>query len=215
MKIRKRLLRLTALGMPIFFAISLSGCISVDRENRTVFELDADGEVKQTIVDSADESVTGEELENYINEKITEFQRNDNQNSVSLERCVVNTGKVNISLVYSSISAYAVFNNVECFNGTVIEAYNAGYDFNRTFYDTDGQEIPYYELARYCRSGNIIILEENVELKIAGDPTAFSDGVEITDDGRLVMNGEFSDEYDSEYQATASNKMFVIYSNEK
>ncbi len=215
MNIKKRLSRLTAFAIPVFMILSLSGCISVEKENGTVFELSEDGEVSQTIVDDADESVTGEELENYINELITEYQSTDNQNSVSLERCVVSSGKVNISLSYSSIAAYAAFNNVACFGGTVLEAYSAGYDFNRTFYDTEGNEIPYYELARYCRGGNVLILEENTELSIDGELTAMSDGVEIAEDGSIVLNGEYSDEYDSEYQSTTSNQMFIIYNTEK
>ena len=211
MNIRKKLSRITAFGIIFFLMLALSGCIKIEAENGTIFELNDDGRITQVIVDDADESVTGEELENYINEKITEFQSDNNQESVSLEKCVVSGGRVNISLIYSSVSAYADFNNVKCFSGTVLEAYNAGYDFNQIFHDMNGEEIPYYELARYCRSGNVLILEENVEIRLPEEATAVSEQIDITDDGRIVANAASSDESDNEYQATASSLQFVIY----
>lgn len=215
MNIKKGLSRLTAFGMAVFLTVALSGCIKIEAENGTIFELDEDGKITQVIVDDADESVTGEELENYINEKITAFQSNNNQDFVSLEKCAVNSGKVNIALIYSSISAYAGFNNVSCFNGTVLEAYNAGYDFNRVFHDMDGNEIPYYELARYCRDGNVLILKESAEIRLPGETTAMSEQVDVTDDGRIVVSDIASDELDSEYQATTPSLQFVIYNLEK
>lgn len=195
----------------IFVCTVFSGCISVDSENKTVFTLSEDGTISQTIVDDADETVTGEELENYINDEITAFQSQGNNESVSLETCRVRNGKVNITLVYSSASAYASFNNVTCFSGTLKEAYEAGYDFNRNLYDTEGSAFAYTDLTRYISECRILIIEEECSTALPGELFVASEGVSEDENGDAVVEANPDESYSEDVQGANADFTFLIY----
>ena len=211
MKIKKRVL-CPVIAALLVFIFSFSGCISVDTENRTTFELRDNGTIAQVIVDDADGSITGEELENYINDSINEFQNTHSGESVALETCRVNSEKVNITLVYSSVSAYAAFNNVDCFNGTIKEAYAAGYDFNRSFYSMNGTSIPYFELPKYSADCRLLILEEPVCVTLPGELRIVSSGVSIESDGGITVDNNADDSFNESVQTTTESPVFLIYS---
>ena len=189
--------------------ITLSGCAGVDKGNKTLVELKSDGQIKQTIVDDAEEDVTGEELENYVNENINAFEGTGE--SISVESCRVRSGKVNISLNYSSANAYAAFNNVSCFNGMVKEAYEAGYNFDRNFYALNGVKIPYFTLLSLCTDCKILILEEPVEVTLPGELYIVSDGVTVEDDGSIVIDENPDSDIPQEYQTTTQEAVYLIY----
>ena len=213
MNIKKKI---SGLGVAAVFAlcgIFIPGCMSVDHENRTTFELSEDGRVTQTIVDDSDGSVTGEELENYINESITQFMNSNSGESIALETCRVSSEKVNITLVYSSVSAYSAFNNVNCFNGTVKEAYDAGYDLNRSFYFLNGVSIPYFELPRYCYESRVLILEEPVDVTLPGELQIVSAGVSVDSDGGISVDENADGSYSEEFQTTTASPVVLIYSD--
>ncbi len=191
----------------IVLVLSLSSCMSTDDENKITFKLSSDGTVTQVIVDDADGSVTGEELENYINESISEFQSRYSGESISLEKCKVDGSKINITLTYSSVSAYALFNNVSCFVGTLKDAYDAGFDFERSFYSLNGTSIPYYELPRYCADCYVLILEEAVSVELPGDAYIVSTGVTVGSDKAVSVDENYSDDY----QAKLTNPVCIIY----
>ena len=214
MKIKKRFSSLGAIAVLTVCSVLFSGCMTVDHENRSTFELREDGSVTQTIVDDSDGSVTGEELENYINESITQFQNTNSGESVALETCRVSSGKVNITLVYSSASAYAAFNNVSCFNGTLKEAYDAGYDLNRSFYFDNGVSVPYFELPRYCYGSRVLILEEAVDVTIPGELQIVSAGITVGADGSISVDENPDDGYSEEFQASTASAVVLIYSAE-
>lgn len=211
MKIKKNGMKLIALIVVLSCAFSLTGCIGIDQENKTELALDEDGSITQTIVDDADNGVTGEELENYINEYIEQFYGQYTGESVALETCKVLNGKVNIVLKYSSANAYASFNNVICFNGTVKEAYDAGYDFNREFYFLDGDSLPYFELTRYSYNCELLIIEEAVTVDVPGDVYIVSSGLTVYDDGTVEVSENYDDDFSEEYSSTTVSPVFIIY----
>ena len=209
MSSRKRFIRLSLTLIMALLLIVQTGCLSVDAENKNQIELSSDGKLHQTIVDDADASVTGEELENYINDSIKEYQ--GSAGNVALERCKVRDGKVNIILNYDSAAAYAAFNNVICFNGTLKEAYDAGYDLNRTFYSLNKVEIPYFALPAQYPDSKVLILEENTMVKLPGELLAYSDGVTVTDDGHIQITQSADDTIPEELQVTTASPVFIIY----
>ena len=211
MNIKRRVLCLAFIVVLAILTSSFTGCMNVDRENRTVFELREDGSIVQEIVDDADGSITGEELENYINESIASFQSVNSSDSVALETCRVGNGKINITLVYSSASAYSAFNNVTCFTGTIKEAYNAGYDFNRSFYSLNGTSIPYFELPKYSRGCMVLIMEEPCEVRLPGELYIISEGVTQESDGGITIDAKMDESYNKDIQTTTAEPVFLIY----
>ena len=203
MSSRKRFIRLSLTLIMALLLIVQIGCLSVDAENKDQIELSSDGKLHQTIVDDADAS------ENYINDSIKEYQ--GSAGNVALERCKVRDGKVNIILNYDSAAAYAAFNNVICFDGTLKEAYDAGYDLNRTFYALNKVEIPYFALTAQYPDSKVLILEENITVKLPGELLAYSDGVTVTDDGHIQITQAADDTIPEELQVTTASPVFLIY----
>jgi hypothetical protein len=211
MKIKKRIFRIAFIAVLLIMAWSSAGCISVDHENRTTFELRRDGTVSQVIVDDADYGITGEELENYITESIAAFQNENSGESIALEKCRVGSGKINITLIYSSVAAYSAFNNVKCFDGTIKEAYNAGYDFNRSFYSMNGTSIPYFELPKYCQGCRVLIIEEPVDVLLPGELYIVTAGITIESGGGITVDKKTDDSYSQDVQVTTPEPAFLIY----
>ncbi len=200
-----------AFVLSLFVFLFFNACLGMDEENKTQLTLEDDGSIVQTIVDDSDGSVTGEELENYINDAISQFQSEYTGESVALEKCRVANGKVNITLEYSSANAYAAFNNVICFIGTVKEAYDAGYDFNRLFYAQNGTEVMYYELPRYSSDSQVLIIEEAVDVILPGSAIIVSEGVSFNSDGSVTVEENMDTSYSEQAQATTASPVFIIY----
>ncbi len=207
----KKIARIPLLAIIAFLLIIQTGCLGIDSENKEQIELTSDGKIIQTIVDDSGDSVTGEELENYINDKIKNYQ--GTSGAIALERCRVKDGKVNIVLRYGSIGDYSGFNNVISYSGTLKEAYTQGYDFNRSFYAKNGVQIPYFALTLTYPDSRVLILEENVTIKLPGELLAMSDGVTIAEDGTISITQAGDDSIPAKLQTTTASPVFLIYKN--
>ncbi len=209
----KKIARIPLLVTMALLLAAQTGCLGIDSENKEQVELTSDGKIVQTIVDDSGDSVTGEELENYINDKIKNYQ--GTSGAIALERCRVKDGKVNIVLRYDSVGDYSTFNNVTCYSGTLKEAYAAGYDFNRSFYAKNGVQLPYFTLSVTYPDSKVLILEENVTVKLPGELLAMSNGVTIAEDGAISVTQAGDDSIPAELQTTTASPVFLIYKNSK
>ena len=208
---RKRKWKGAALILAAMLLMIPAGCAGIDQENKNLLQLKSDGRITQVIVDDVQNGVTGEELENYINEAITAYQDLGTGESISLETCRVKNGKVNITLLYSSVAAYSVFNQVKCFLGTVKEAYDAGYSFEREFTSVNGADIPYFTLPALCTDCMVLIVEENIQAELPGDLFITSDDVKVDENGTIVVNGDTDVSVPELFQTTTVEPVFLIY----
>lgn len=211
MKKRNRGSRAAAVLLIGAALLTQSGCFGIDQENKNTLELKENGTLTQVIVDDTEGDVTGEELEAFINESIAQVPDGE---SVSLNSCRVSGGKVNITLTYSSAAAYADFNNVTCFDGTVKEAYDAGYDFNRTFRVENGSEIPYFMLISETSDCRVLVLEEPLTVTLPGDAYIVSDGATFQTGGTVQVDANPDTTVPEEFQTTTITPAFLIYKTE-
>ena len=135
----------------------------------------------------------------------------DQKDTVSLENCVESEGKINIDLKYSSADAYAQFNSVKCFNGTLKEAADSGYDFCYQFYAVNGASIPYYTLPALYYDYNVLIVEEAMTVKLPGELVAYSSGITVEDDGTITVDENFDQSIDERLRTVVSSPVFLIY----
>lgn len=187
----------------------MSGCIGMDLENKNQLEVTQDGKIIQRIVDDTDGNITGEDLEIYTDESISVAQSQGA--AISLENCRVNNGKVNLQLNYGDANSYSIFNDVTCFIGTVKEAYDAGYDFNRTFKAVNGVEVPYFSLVSLTTDCKVLILEEPVTVKLPGEVEFISDGVTVESDGSVKVDENPDETVPEVFQTTTVEPVFIIY----
>lgn len=208
---RKGRCNAAALLLAAAFILIPAGCAGVDQENKNLLELRSDGRIIQTIVDDAQAGVTGEELEEYINEALTAYQDLGTGESISLENCRVMNGKVNITLHYSSVDAYSAFNQVKCFDGTIKEAYDAGYDFSRDFTALNGTHVPWVTLPSLCTDCRVLILEENLQADLPGELFLKSENVTVDQEGGISINSETDSTIPELFQTTTTEPTFLIY----
>ncbi len=205
----KKNLFIKAAAVFLIMGTLMSGCIGMDLENKNQLEVTEDGKIIQKIVDDSDGIITGEELEIYTDENITAAQNEGA--SISLENCRVNNGKINLQLNYGDANSYSIFNGVTCFNGTVKEAYEAGYDFNRTFKAANGAEVPYFSLVSLTTDCKVLILEEPVTVKLPGEVEFMSDGVTVESDGTVTVAENPDETLPEIFQTTTLEPVFIIY----
>ncbi len=204
------------LSISAFFiaAVFLAGC-TLDEENKTSFELKKDGTITQIIVDDNTIGATGEEIEDYFNSESTEFQQINSYDSVSMENCRASDEKINLEIRYSSVQAYSQFNDVKCFNGSLKDAYNEGYDLNRTFYAKNGAEVPYFMLPYLFPEGKVLIVEEAMNVKVPGSIAAYSTGVSALGSNEVVVEPNYDESVDEIFRTTIITPAFIIYNNSK
>ncbi len=126
----------------------------------SIFE---DGSVQSVIVeDFTEEYYNVEELNQTIQDSITAFQKKSPSSVVMLESCEVIDTKVKVVLNYSDAEAYSKYNEEELFVGTILDAYEEGYDLNiiLTGTDKDATKVSRRELLNM--SENHIVIMENV-----------------------------------------------------
>ena len=160
----------------------LCGCGGSGTGSQTSLTADDAGGITQKIAEPREEDAafTQEELEAYITAQTEAYPGG----GVSLTSCKTDDQKVEIVLQYASWKDYAEFNQVVCFQGTIAEASEAGYDVNQAWVDTSGKPAEKETIREREGEWKIFILEEPVRLKLPDKILYTTDNVTVT--GRLT-----------------------------
>ncbi|GHU42839.1 hypothetical protein FACS1894111_07420 [Clostridia bacterium] len=122
---------------------------------------------------------SGEELQTYINQRISDYTAEHGKNSVKLSRFAtegqdVAAGEVIADISYASYEDYAGFNEIDLYMGTIPQALAAGYDLSGSFQTTDAskdQPLTDGKLpsdAKATSGLKMIALNEAVNVKVPG-----------------------------------------------
>ena len=165
----------------------LTGCEFANRGSATELQADEEGKLIQTIVEPADQSIDIDTLEQYIKEKIDAAGNSDgtsaaaaegssassgakssSQAGIQLDSCKVKDGKIQIRLNYAGYEQYTAFNETACFCGTIREAQNAGYSFDRAFLNEKGKaaEDAAASITERADEWKVLIVEEPMRLRV-------------------------------------------------
>ncbi len=120
----------------------ISGCATKYPEVDTVY-IQKNGTVQEATVESFDKSYyKEEELEDFINAHIEEYEGAYEKGSVVLKDFLVEEGTAKMMMKYDGYQNYIDFNGRELFAGTVVQAIAAGYNFSGDFLAVeDGQTV--------------------------------------------------------------------------
>ena len=177
-KIRRRLLYavLAFAGFGL-----LCGCGGSDKGSHTTLTADDAGSITQKIVEPRDDTeFSQEELEAYVTAQTGAYQNG----SVEMESCKADAQQVEIVLKYASWKDYADFNQVVCFQGTIAEAADAGYDMKQIWVDGSGKPADAETIRERENEWKVFILEEPVRVKMPDKILYTTDNVTVT--GRLT-----------------------------
>lgn len=166
-------------------AFSISACgASYDR---TTFVLKKDGTVKQYIIDDAYADTAIGELREYIENSLEEYRGDSEEETVSLEKCDIAGGKIDVELSYDTCADYASYNDVTCFDGTLEEAQAAGFSLEREYESPEGTKMSFGDIASYetDKEIRVLIMNEVTAVELPGTVIAYSTNVQPDEHGRL------------------------------
>lgn len=160
----------------------------------TTIELKKDGSVIHTIVESFTEDYYDlQELTDMIQAACDSYNASAGADAVAVSDMSENEGILTVKMTYRDASAYAGFNKLALFSGTIKDAYNAGYDLNVTLYSLQDDSVSVgKEEILGMGEKHIAIVREAVDVKVWDKVLYASGDVLGTGDGRTVMVGDNS-----------------------
>ena len=155
----------------LLLAGMLAGCgKSLEAERDTVY-VQKKGTVVGAAVSELDKDYYDEEeLKQYVESRVAEYQKEHGEKSVEVDRFSVEEGMAKLYIKYASCEDYQALNEVTLFSGTIPQALVEGFDF-----DADFKEIKEGKLAGNVESSaimdmdaKVVVLSEKVDVKVDG-----------------------------------------------
>ena len=185
----------------IISVVSLFGCSNsnADISQKSNVELYDDMHLEATIVEDFAESYYDEnELMDMVNEEVSTYNVSKGGTPISVLSHSLETGVMSLRLSFTDVSHYNKYMPEEIFIGTVNEAYQQGYDFNRSLVVVNKPNITIgkndlMNMATY----KLLIVQGDVIIKCPSKILFYSQGMELLDDNTVSCNG--------------NNTYFIIY----
>ncbi|TGY91476.1 hypothetical protein E5329_20845 [Petralouisia muris] len=149
----------------------LTGCgKSLEADRDTVYIQKKGNVVSAAIADFDKDYYDDEELKNYIDERVAEYQEEHGKGSVSIDEFSVEDGVARLFIKYDSCEEYQNFNEVTLFSGTIPQALAEGYNFEEEFTEIENGEAAGSadRDAIADLDAKVIILSEKVDVKVDG-----------------------------------------------
>ncbi len=222
-----------------FAALLLNGCNIKQPDTWKPQEPDAisvssDGSLTETIKESLNEAYyDADELETMIRSSVEEYNQSNGEDSVKIKSLKNQDDTVTLKLKYASGKDFASFNNLEFYQGSIINAQLEGYLFDVSFYqiqdgEVKGAVVDVTEVFNDM-SADVLIVQAPLEVHVDGDVTFISTNAQILSDSTVNANGQMDardaqsvslllpsgsihDENETYYeQQKAQNRVYIIY----
>ena len=135
--------RLGCVGLSAVLSIlTLAGCGQSDlkADTDTVY-VEKNGAVLSMDVEAFDQEYYDEaELKEFVDSEVADYNGQHGEKSVEVKDLSVEDGTAKLKLAYRTVDDYTAFTGVELYQGKVVQAMAAGYDFDVDFaaVDEDG-----------------------------------------------------------------------------
>lgn len=177
----KKLILCTALVLTFLLA---AGCqkkdikLSAENVKTNTLLVKSDGTVQSGTVETFDkEYYSEEELKQYINDQITEFNQANGQDAMVLDSLTVKDGSAILVLNYSSLDNYDAFYKVENTLTTTAAARNKEVDLPDVFISSDDGAYASFDAALENDKYKVLIIHENTDVYVDGSIVYYSGGV--------------------------------------
>ena len=191
--------RMAALGCCIGMSMLLGACgAKLDVQENTI-ALQRNGKILEAAVESFDQSYYDqEELNTYVQNVVDDYTAEHGKKSVSVTDSKVEEKKAYLTLQYENAETFSDFTGIECFNGSIVEAQSAGYDFDLDFYPvTDGKADTKTVKGSTLLDDDdlkVLIVKENSDLIVPGKIVYVSaDGTEVTSEKQVNVTQKKQD----------------------
>lgn len=175
----------------------LSGCSKkTDVDTSTVF-IEKKGKITSVDVEALDKDYYDEaELESYITDHVNDYT-GENGNTVEMASFTVTDQVAKLQMQYDSYEDYTAFNGIELYDGTVVEAEAAGYDFDTDFISASDEDTKKVSKDDVLADDNnkVVIIKANVDVKVDGTILYVSkENTKVTEKNKVSITGEGSAE---------------------
>lgn len=154
--------------LSLLISMALFGCGQEKSDDTTTVSVDKNGKVVGSIVEDFDRDYYVEdELKEMIASDIEKYNASSGDEHVELDTVSVSDGVARTTLTYKNWESYAGFNDVTFFEGTVADAYNAGYSFDDIILKSATEDGVTLDKSGILEEGSmhIIITDENINVK--------------------------------------------------
>ena len=165
--------RLGCIGLTIMICAGmLAGCgSSLEADTNTVY-VSKHGKVVSMDVEQLDQSYYDEtELKEFVDSAVDEYNTENGKNSVKVDDLTVEDGTAKLRMDYETVDDYTAFNGVELYEGKIVQALAAGYDFDADFagVDKDGSVTGVTRGDILAQEDlKVVIIKANTDVKIDG-----------------------------------------------
>lgn len=191
--------RMAALGCCIGMSMLLGACgAKLDVQENTI-ALQRNGKILEAAVESFDQSYYDqEELNTYVQNAVDDYTAEHGKKSVSVTDSKVEEKKAYLTLQYENAETFSDFTDIECFNGSIVEAQSAGYDFDLDFYPvTDGKADTKTVKGSTLLDDDdlkVLIVKENSDLIVPGKIAYVStEGTEVASEKQVNVTQKEQD----------------------
>lgn len=151
----------------------LAGCGStVDADTDMVF-VDKKGGVTSVDVETLDkEYYDEEELKSYVDDAVAEYNDQNGRNSVRVLDLSVENGTAKLKMEYKTAEDYSSFNGIELYQGKVVSALAAGYDFAVDFVSVEDGAVSGTASREEIYADDdlqAVIIKANTDVTVDGD----------------------------------------------
>lgn len=191
--------RMAALGCCIGMSMLLGACgAKLDVQENTI-ALQRNGKILEAAVETFDQSYYDqEELNTYVQNAVDDYTVEHGKKSVSVTDSKVEEKKAYLTLQYENAETFSDFTGIECFNGSIVEAQSAGYDFDLDFYPvTDGKADTKTVKGSTLLDDDdlkVLIVKENSDLIVPGKIAYVStEGTEVASEKQVNVTQKEQD----------------------
>ena len=191
--------RMAALGCCIGMSMLLGACgAKLDVQENTI-ALQRNGKILEAAVESFDQSYYDqEELNTYVQNAVDDYTAEHGKKSVSVTDSKVEEKKAYLTLQYENAETFSDFTGIECFNGSIVEAQSAGYDFDLDFYPvTEGKADTKTVKGSTLLDDDdlkVLIVKENSDLIVPGKIAYVStEGTEVASEKQVNVTQKEQD----------------------
>ncbi len=199
-------------------ALLLGGCSSKNAwtpQEPDAISVSSDGSVTEIVQETLDASYYDpDELDAMITAAVEAYNQEHGEDTIKIESYEETDGDVTLKLSYAAGTDYAAFNNVEFYQGSIINAQMAGYLFDTSFYrikdgKISGDAIDSSSVFEDDMSAEVLIVEAPLEIHVDGKIQYISTNADLLSESTAYAKGQ-SGEGSYEEQKKA-NLVYIIY----
>ena len=171
----------------------LTGCAKGSENSQTsnLVTIQKNGTIVETITESFDKAYYAEEdLKSFVLEEIAAYNRTKEKDSIQIDKLSVKDNQVSMKLLYKTSDDYQNFTSYTFFNGTIADAYHAGYNLNVKLQSVkENTFIGKNELLEMGER-HMVISEAKLDIKVPNKILYISDNVSLLGDKQVTIGNE-------------------------